>query len=167
MSNSREMTFWEHLTELFVHLRRILLVLVGAAIAIMVVPVRFSGVGLAYETTATLVIQALQDQFLTEQIVLIPLTFFAPLEVYFVLGEEAPTSNEDDEIIRIPQAEQSVDLVDIVRENILLGVPYKVLCHNDCKGLCPVCGQNLNTEPCHCIPRSPDPRWTVLKDLQK
>jgi sec-independent protein translocase protein TatC len=80
------MSFWEHLTELFVHLRRILLVLVVASLAIMVVPVRFSGVGLAYETTATLVIQALQDQFLTEQIVLIPLTFFAPLEVYFFIS---------------------------------------------------------------------------------
>jgi sec-independent protein translocase protein TatC len=80
------MTFWEHLTELFVHLRRILLVLVIATLAIMVVPVSFSGGGLAYQTIATLVIGTLQDQFLTEQIVLIPLTFFAPLEVYFFIS---------------------------------------------------------------------------------
>lgn len=81
-----EMTFWEHLTELFVHLRRILLVFVIATIAIMVVPISFSGDILTYQTIATLVIQTMQDQFLTDQIVLIPITFFAPLEVYFFIS---------------------------------------------------------------------------------
>jgi uncharacterized protein len=89
-----------------------------------------------------------------------------PVEAYFVLGEGAPDSREDDEVIRISHTDQSVNLIEIVREAILLAVPYKALCRDDCKGLCPVCGCNLNNEECTCTLRSPDPRWAVLKDIQ-
>ncbi len=42
--------------------------------------------------------------------------------------------------------------------------PAKVLCRQDCKGLCPICGQDLNQGPCHCKPE-PDPRLAPLKAL--
>ena len=90
----------------------------------------------------------------------------APLEAYYVLGEDAASSKEDSEVIRISQTDQSVSLREIVREAILLAVPYKALCRTDCRGLCPVCGRNLNKEKCNCTPRSPDPRWAALKDVQ-
>ena len=42
------------------------------------------------------------------------------------------------------------DLTDAVRDALLLEMPYRVLCSEDCKGLCPSCGRNLNLDPCTC-----------------
>jgi uncharacterized protein len=57
-------------------------------------------------------------------------------------------------------------LEDAVREQVLLAVPLKVICREDCKGLCPHCGANLNLEQCSCAEPMEDPRWTALKDLR-
>ncbi len=58
-------------------------------------------------------------------------------------------------------------LEDALREQVLLSVPLKVVCRDDCKGLCPSCGKNRNTDPCSCAPVVGDPRWTALKDLRE
>ena len=58
-------------------------------------------------------------------------------------------------------------LEDVLREQVLLAVPLKVTCREDCKGLCPVCGKNRNTEPCSCAPLMGDPRWSPLKELRE
>ena len=50
---------------------------------------------------------------------------------------------------------------------ILSGWPEKVLCREDCKGLCKVCGQNLNTGSCDCEEPGLDPRMSVVRDLFK
>jgi uncharacterized protein len=55
-------------------------------------------------------------------------------------------------------------LEDVVREQVLLSLPTRTLCKEDCKGLCPRCGQNLNLESCNCNPIS-DPRWNALAGL--
>ena len=91
----------------------------------------------------------------------------APIEAYYALGDDVTESNENDEIIQISQADQSINLIDKVREAILLAVPYKTLCYIDCKGLCAVCGSNLNKEQCDCVTRNSDPRWAALKQFQK
>jgi uncharacterized protein len=57
-------------------------------------------------------------------------------------------------------------LEDVLREQVLLSLPEKTLCRADCKGLCPGCGRNLNTEPCSCEPAVADPRWSALSDLR-
>jgi len=57
-------------------------------------------------------------------------------------------------------------LEDAVREQVLLAVPLKVICREDCKGLCPHCGANLNVEQCSCAEPIEDPRWTALKELR-
>ena len=57
-------------------------------------------------------------------------------------------------------------LEDVQREQILLALPAKNLCREDCKGLCPECGRNRNTDPCDCAAASTDPRWNQLKALQ-
>ena len=62
---------------------------------------------------------------------------------------------------------EGVELADILREQILLEVPMKVVCREECKGLCPSCGHNLNQGACHCPPPVSDPRWQALKDLQE
>ncbi len=59
---------------------------------------------------------------------------------------------------------ENVDLTHLLKENILLSIPIKLLCSEDCKGLCPVCGQNLNYEQCDCKKENVDPRLAKLKD---
>ena len=61
---------------------------------------------------------------------------------------------------------KGVELEDILREQILLAVPIKIVCREECKGLCPQCGKNLNTGECQCEPVAGDPRWNALKDLR-
>jgi DUF177 domain-containing protein len=58
-------------------------------------------------------------------------------------------------------------LEDVLREQTLLAVPLKVLCREDCKGLCPTCGKNRNVELCACAGATGDPRWDTLKDIRE
>jgi uncharacterized protein len=58
-----------------------------------------------------------------------------------------------------------LDLTEAIRQYTILAVPIKPLCHQDCAGLCPTCGANLNLSPCNCPPRPADPRWSRLKEL--
>jgi len=60
--------------------------------------------------------------------------------------------------------ESGLSLEDVVREQVLLSLPSRTLCNADCKGLCPRCGQNLNTGTCNCEP-SADPRWNAFSGL--
>lgn len=55
-----------------------------------------------------------------------------------------------------------LDLSDVVRSQLLLELPYRFLCKEDCKGLCPKCGCDLNVASCQCDLRERDPRWAVL-----
>ena len=56
-------------------------------------------------------------------------------------------------------------LEDVLREQVLLSLPVRTLCRQDCKGLCPRCGRDLNSESCTCETASPDPRWSALSEL--
>jgi uncharacterized protein len=56
-------------------------------------------------------------------------------------------------------------LEDVLREQVLLSLPARTLCGDDCKGLCPRCGGNQNTEPCTCDETPADPRWSALSAL--
>jgi uncharacterized protein len=57
-------------------------------------------------------------------------------------------------------------LEDALREQVLLSIPVKTICREDCKGLCPHCGKNLNLEQCSCAEPVEDPRWSALKDIR-
>lgn len=58
-----------------------------------------------------------------------------------------------------------IDMADEIRQMILLSVPLKLLCKEDCKGLCPKCGKNRNIESCECREDYVDPRWQGLAGL--
>jgi uncharacterized protein len=58
-------------------------------------------------------------------------------------------------------------LEDALREQVLLAVPLKTLCREDCKGLCPHCGRNLNHAQCSCAVQLNDPRWSALKEIRE
>jgi uncharacterized protein len=59
-----------------------------------------------------------------------------------------------------------IDLDPIVREQVLLALPGYPVCQEGCKGLCSVCGANLNEGDCGCDRRVPDPRWAGLEKMK-
>lgn len=81
--------------------------------------------------------------------------FYRPLETVARNAEvEIP---EDESEIGFYSGE-GVELEEVVREQVLLAVPMKIICRHDCRGLCPVCGANRNVKPCHCsAPRDDSP----------
>jgi uncharacterized protein len=62
-------------------------------------------------------------------------------------------------------AGDEIDLTDLVREQVLLGIPISALCRPDCRGLCPQCGQDRSAQACGCD-APPDPRSDVFKRLR-
>ena len=77
-------------------------------------------------------------------------------------GEHAITEDETE----IGYYEDSgLLLEDAVREQVLLALPGRTLCREDCKGLCPQCGANRNTAPCNCEEQPVDRRWNALAGL--
>lgn len=61
---------------------------------------------------------------------------------------------------------EGILLEDVLREQVLLALPVKITCREDCKGLCPQCGKNLNQEQCSCSVAVEDPRWEALKGIR-
>jgi uncharacterized protein len=58
-----------------------------------------------------------------------------------------------------------LDLTEAIRQYALMAIPMKPLCLENCTGLCPTCGCNLNQAPCNCSPKPADPRWSKLNQL--
>jgi uncharacterized protein len=69
-------------------------------------------------------------------------------------GEEYPLSPEG-----------SIDIEPMVRDTVLLAVPFSPLCRPDCLGLCERCGGDRNLVECTCAPETADPRWAALDNL--
>jgi uncharacterized protein len=61
---------------------------------------------------------------------------------------------------------EEVDLSPLVQDQVLLTLPPKVICREECRGLCPRCGKNLNRETCQCAGAEVDPRLASLKDFR-
>lgn len=80
-----------------------------------------------------------------------------------VLVQKLESEEDEEEYILCPGGE--LDLEELVRTDVLLELPTKVLCSEDCKGLCEQCGQNLNFGNCKCKKKQIDPRLEVLSQL--
>ncbi len=78
-------------------------------------------------------------------------------------GARLPKPEEPD-VFFIDEAHR-LDLEDPMREYALLSIPMLPLCREDCKGLCPQCGANLNDGPCDCDTEQVDDRLAALKHL--
>jgi uncharacterized protein len=61
--------------------------------------------------------------------------------------------------------EGNIDLDEFIMGQVAEGIPFKPLCTDNCRGLCPQCGENLNQKSCVCVTESIDPRLAKLKDL--
>ena len=77
-------------------------------------------------------------------------------------GDLAPEDGSDEEVYE----GKEIDLQPGLREQILLSIPPSPLCREDCKGLCPSCGKDLNEGDCGCDRTVRDPRWAALKGLR-
>lgn len=75
----------------------------------------------------------------------------------------AVPNDEDDLIIFVDS--DIINLNELIENNILMSLPIKKLCSEDCEGLCQTCGSNLNKKTCNCDNDNVDPRLAALKDL--
>lgn len=81
-----------------------------------------------------------------------------------VSGEIALQSEDLDEFF---YDDELLSVAPIAEERIQIAVPMKPLCREDCRGLCPRCGQDLNVTACGCVVEIEDPRWEALRVLKK
>jgi DUF177 domain-containing protein len=74
---------------------------------------------------------------------------------------------DDEDLETSYYRDDQIDVNELLREQFYLALPMKPLCREDCRGLCPQCGINLNTSTCSCAPAWEDPRLAALKGLGK
>ena len=79
---------------------------------------------------------------------------------------EAEQEIEDDDLTTAFYENDEIDLGHLMREQFNLSLPMKPLCREDCRGLCPVCGINLNKGSCDCKRDWEDPRLAALRNLK-
>ena len=77
-------------------------------------------------------------------------------------NEEGVPSEEEEQCF---MSGYELDTDTLINNEILINMPVKVLCKEECKGICPVCGQNLNEKECGCDTFVPDPRMAAIKDI--
>ncbi len=80
-------------------------------------------------------------------------------------GEIPSGAGENDFVVLTSEEEYCYNIFPRVMEAVVLEIPIKILCSEDCRGLCPVCGANLNKEECRCEKETGDPRWEPLKKI--
>lgn len=94
-----------------------------------------------------------------------------PAELPFTIDVDKEIAIDDEleanapEIVR--EKGYSLDVDKLIYDELLMGWPAKILCQDDCKGICNVCGQNLNTGNCNCEDTSLDPRMAAIRDIFK
>jgi uncharacterized protein len=81
------------------------------------------------------------------------------------VGEGEREVGEDDLATAFYDGDE-IDLGHLIMEQFQLSLPMKALCKDDCKGLCPNCGTNLNTGSCDCNAKWEDPRFAALRNLK-
>ncbi|MBQ8595558.1 MAG: DUF177 domain-containing protein [Oscillospiraceae bacterium] len=79
------------------------------------------------------------------------------------LARELESGDENDDYILVPTG--MIDMDELVMTDVTLEIPFQLLCREDCKGLCPVCGSDLNEKTCNCNQKQIDPRLEKLKML--
>ena len=80
-------------------------------------------------------------------------------------GENQEEGEESSRVL--PYGASELELGDAIREELILACWPFALCREDCRGLCPRCGVNLNQDSCQCSTEEPDPRWDALRALNE
>ena len=87
----------------------------------------------------------------------------APVNALFTTDEQA----DDPSVYLLEPRSRTIDLSHAVREELILAVPEYVLCREDCAGLCPHCGKDLNEGPHRCESAPADSPWSALEALKQ
>ncbi len=81
--------------------------------------------------------------------------------------ESLPAAALEDEDLALSVFDgEAIDIDEVMREQVLLAVPLRTVCREDCKGFCPVCGADRNLKNCGCRTTETDARWAGLGDLR-
>jgi uncharacterized protein len=91
----------------------------------------------------------------------------AALDIPVRAREYHERAGESDEVRSAYVQDERVELSAWARDAIALALPEKILCREDCAGICAGCGTDLNLEQCRCGPPEPDDRWAKLADLRE
>lgn len=89
-------------------------------------------------------------------------SFEAPFDVK--VGELFSVDPTDDDDYSVTEPGE-IDLEPMIRDAVLLSMPFSPLCREDCKGLCPRCGGDRNLGECQCSDHEIDPRWATLENF--
>ena len=87
--------------------------------------------------------------------------------VYIQSDRSTVDVKEEEEIQVLSSDTNYIDMDEDIRQYIELAIPKKMLCKEECLGICPICGGNKNLKPCDCSVQIPDSRWEELKKLIK
>lgn len=71
----------------------------------------------------------------------------------------------DEEVEVLPADTREIDISKAIYDVFLINKPIKIICAEDCHGLCPVCGKNLNIQKCNCVNENIDPRMEKLRSF--
>jgi uncharacterized protein len=97
-----------------------------------------------------------------------------PVDAEFDVGYVSASDFATDEDVELQDEDASlsvfegtaIDIDELVREQLLLALPTRALCRDECAGLCAICGVNKNLKSCDCHTTEIDPRWQALKELK-
>jgi len=89
--------------------------------------------------------------------------YYYPMSM--IARDESVPIDRDDTDIGFYEG-QGLELADVLREQILLWLPMRGLCREDCQGICSRCGKNRNREACRCVEEFVDSRWDALRRLE-
>ena len=92
---------------------------------------------------------------------LAPVSETVSVEISRVVATELTAEDEADEYLIAEDGQ--IEIGETVADELVLSLPSRLLCREDCKGLCFRCGCNLNEGKCDCPDHDPDPRWAALK----
>ena len=118
------------------------------------------GVGKALvEGTASVTLLMACDRCLEDVSVAMELKF--QREISSADAQDSAIDDENQDVVEGGQ----LNVETLINNEILINLPDKVLCEEDCKGICKQCGQNLNKGDCGCDDFVPDPRMAAIKDI--
>ncbi len=95
------------------------------------------------------------------------LNIFTEFRLVYLFKHKEYIENENINLIYLSPEDTKIDITEEVKEYCMLSIPLKVLCKEECKGLCSICGINLNLESCDCKRDKYNPIWEKLNKLKE
>jgi uncharacterized protein len=87
--------------------------------------------------------------------------------IYQHTGRNGAEDTGDEDIVAIDPQAARIEIDDQVRDRLFVETDQYVVCDDECRGICPICGANLNETTCECVIETTDPRWEALETLRR